>query len=98
MRASSLRGALFLKPCWLPTFLGFVGEHFPNQLEGYKRRYSNSAFVSPEYWKRMEELINLIRAENKQGRRAEKPSNPNSIGNAEPMGLQPWLPFLGSSE
>ncbi len=25
-------GALFLKPCSLPTFLGFVAEHFPEQL------------------------------------------------------------------
>jgi hypothetical protein len=87
-------GALFLKPCSLPTFLSFVGQHFPNQLEAYKRRYSNSAFVSPEYRKRIEELVNLIRVENKLGRRrAEKQPSPNSIGNSQSIELQPWLPF-----
>ncbi len=87
-------GALFLKPCSLPTFLSFVGQHFPDQLEAYKRRYSSSAFVSPEYRKRIEELVNLIRVENRLGqRRAEKQPSPNSTGNRQPIELQPWLPF-----
>ena len=87
-------GALFLKPCSLPTFLGFVGQHFPNQLEAYKRRYENSAFVSPEYKSRIEKLVNLIRAENKlERRRAEVPASPNAIAQDEPLDLQPWLPF-----
>jgi DNA repair photolyase len=92
-------GALFLKPCSLPTFLSFVGQHFPDQLEAYKRRYANSAFVSTEYRKRMEELVNSIRVENKLGqRRAEKQPSPSSVGNSQPIELQPWLPFFGSSE
>jgi DNA repair photolyase len=88
-------GALFLKPCSLPTFLDFVGEHFPDQLAAYKQRYANSAFVSPEYRKRMEELVNLIRIENKLGqRRAQKQPSFNSMGQVEPIELQPWLPLL----
>ena len=39
-------GALFLKPCSLPTFFEFVREHFPQQLAAYQRRYNASAFVS----------------------------------------------------
>jgi DNA repair photolyase len=90
-------GALFLKPCSLPTFLGFVAQHFPDQLAAYKQRYATSAFVSPEYRKRMEELVNLIRVENNLRQRpAQKQPGLNSNGNLEPMGLQPWLPFWES--
>ena len=47
----------------------------------------------------MEGLVNLIRVEKRLGqRRAEKQPGPNSIGNSQPVQLQPWLPFLGSSE
>ncbi len=35
-------GALFLKPCSLPTFLAFVREHFPEQLAAYERRYARA--------------------------------------------------------
>lgn len=84
-------GALFLKPCSLPTFLAFVREHFPAQLASYEQRYSTSAFVSPAYRQRMTELVETIRKEFKLGRRHmyEKPS-----GEEKPlMELQPWLPF-----
>jgi len=87
-------GALFLKPCSLPTFLSFVGQNFPNQLEAYKRRYGNSAFVSAEYKSRVEKLVNLIRIENKLGnRRADVHLSPNTTTKNEPLDLQPWLPF-----
>jgi DNA repair photolyase len=87
-------GALFLKPCSLPTFLTFVGQHFPNQLEAYKRRYGNSAFVSAEYKSRIEKLVNLIRTENELGhRRADVHLGPNTTTKNEPLDLQPWLPF-----
>jgi DNA repair photolyase len=87
-------GALFLKPCSLPTFLAFVGQHFPNQLEAYRRRYGSSAFVSAEYKSRIEKLVNLIRTENKLGnRRAEDQLSPIFGEKNEPIQLQPWLPF-----
>ncbi len=87
-------GALFLKSCSLPTFLSFVSQHFPDQLESYKRRYAHSAFVSTEYRSRIEKLVNLIRAENKLGqRRPDDRPDSDSIGNSEPVELQPWLPF-----
>jgi DNA repair photolyase len=87
-------GALFLKPCSLPTFLTFVGQHFPNQLEAYKRQYGNSAFVSAEYKGRIEKLVNLIRTENKLGhRRTEDHSSPISTVENQAIELQPWLPF-----
>src|SRR5579863_6152983 len=62
-------GALFLKSCSLPTFLGFVGEHFPEQLEAYKRRYAGSAFVSSAYKERMGALVDQICKEFKLGKR-----------------------------
>lgn len=87
-------GALFLKPCSLPTFLSFVGQNFPDQLEAYKRRYGNSAFVSAEYKSRVEKLVNLIRTENKLGnRRADVHLSPDTTTKNEPLDLQPWLPF-----
>ncbi len=84
-------GALFLKPCSLPTFFDFVGKHFPEQLEAYKRRYAKSAFVSAEYAKRIQELVRSIRDEYKLGERYEESSIPPK---GEPaLELQPWLPF-----
>src|SRR5579863_985227 len=53
-------GALVLKPCSLPTFLDFVGKHFPEQLDAYKKRYGSSAFVSPEYRNRLQKVVELI--------------------------------------
>jgi DNA repair photolyase len=91
-------GALFLKPCSLPTFLGFVREHFPEQLEAYKRRYAGSAFVSSAYRERMAALVDQICREFKLGRRhmmedAAKEPAPQIIE------IQPWLPFAaGTSE
>ena len=84
-------GALFLKPCSQPTFLSFVREHFPAQLAAYEQRYAKSAFVSPEYRKRISDLVDAIRREYKLGARyggeevAEQPG--------ETVELQPWLPF-----
>ena len=62
-------GALFLKPCSLPTFLGFVREHFPGQLTAYERRYEGSAFVSGAYRERMAALVDQICREFKLGKR-----------------------------
>jgi DNA repair photolyase len=89
-------GALFLKPCSLPTFLGFVREHFPEQLEAYKRRYAGSAFVSGAYRERMAALVDQICREFKLGKRhmyedAAKEPSPQVVE------LQPWLPFAGGA-
>ena len=82
-------GALFLKPCSQPTFFAFVREHFPEQLAAYERRYGKSAFVSPEYRKRIGDLVESIRAEFRLGRRyAEVVENPMPVAE-----IQPWLPF-----
>jgi DNA repair photolyase len=86
-------GALFLKPCSLPTFLTFVGQHFPNQLEAYQRRYGKNAFVSAEYKSRIEKLVNLIRTENKLGNRRVEDRFSLRTAKNEPIELQPWLPF-----
>jgi hypothetical protein len=83
-------GALFLKPCSLPTFLTFVREHFPAQLAAYEQRYSTSAFVSPAYRTRVTELVEAICREFKLGKRYtfEADTRENPV-----VELQPWLPF-----
>ena len=88
-------GALFLKPCSLPTFLAFVREHFPAQLAAYEKRYAASAFVSPAYRERVAQIVASICREFKLGKRYtfEAASN-NDAANANPIvELQPWLPF-----
>jgi DNA repair photolyase len=87
-------GALFLKPCSQPTFLSFVREHFPAQLAAYEQRYGKSAFVSPEYRKRISDLVDAIRREYKLGARYGGDAEA-AAGTERPAAveLQPWLPF-----
>ena len=91
-------GALFLKPCSLSTFLDFVGAHFPDQLEAYRRRYAKSAFVSAEYRKRVADLVDSICREYNLGRRVLDGTRAGEGGPEDEPGveLQPWLPFAGS--
>ncbi len=88
-------GALFLTPCSLPTFFDFVREHFPQQLAAYQRRYGASAFVSAEYRKRMQDLVESIRSKYKLGNRYMKDSEyPDAFEGGMKFGeAQPWLPF-----
>jgi DNA repair photolyase len=88
-------GALFLKPCSLPTFFEFVGEHFPQFLASYKQRYASSAFVSAEYRTRIRHLVDSIRNRYKLGNRYLPNSAYQDAFAADmPFGqAQPWLPF-----
>ncbi|MGA7108155.1 MAG: radical SAM protein [Terracidiphilus sp.] len=87
-------GALFLKPCSLPTFLEFVGRHFPDQLTSYAQRYRDSAFVSPAYRSRVQKLVNMIRSEYKLEMQFEvNDAEHEASENAASVELQPWLPF-----
>jgi DNA repair photolyase len=88
-------GALFLKPCSLPTFFDFVREHFPQMLTAYEKRYNKSAFVSPEYRNRIRDLVDSIRAKYKLGNRYLPNSGYQDAFPADmPFGdAQPWLPF-----
>jgi DNA repair photolyase len=91
-------GALFLKPCSLPTFLDFVARHFPDQLEAYKQRYGANAFVSPAYASRIRKLVDAIREEYKLGwRYPESVPAEKAPVKAEPAPTQSWLPFSGLS-
>ncbi len=83
-------GALFLKPCSLPTFLDFVRTHFPAQLRAYELRYSTSAFVSPAYRQRIAALVDSIRREHRLGPRFQPDEEMPRPAVVE---LQPWLPF-----
>jgi DNA repair photolyase len=86
-------GALFLKPCSLPTFFDFVAEHFPGQLDAYKRRYAHSAFVSAEYRDRLQKIVETVRSENHLVRRTEEKTSPGTPETAQSLAQQPWLPF-----
>lgn len=91
-------GALFLKPCSLPTFFDFVRQHFPEQLAAYERRYSTSAFVSPAYKKRVADMVESIRLEHKLGLRYGGIRKEVILPDATPtLDAQPWLPFPTSS-
>jgi DNA repair photolyase len=85
-------GALFLKPCSLPTFFQFVKEHFPAQLTAYERRYGASAFVSPEYRERIAAVVESVRKEYKLGGRHDRMPRPSDAPSPA-VELQPWLPF-----
>jgi DNA repair photolyase len=92
-------GALFLKPCSLPTFLAFVRDNFPAQLAAYEQRYATSAFVSAAYRRRMTELVASVCREFKLGKRYsyEETIRDAGVGGNPVVELQPWLPF-GSNE
>jgi DNA repair photolyase len=88
-------GALFLKPCSLPTFFAFVREQFPGQLADYERRYGGSAFVSPAYRQRVTDLVESIRREFKLGKRyaGDQGSAGALFAQRAAVELQPLLPF-----
>lgn len=88
-------GALFLKPCSLPTFFSFVREHFPSLKADYERRYGASAFVSAEYRQRVADLVDAICKENHLGRRYfdRLVAEETSANKIERVEMQPWLPF-----
>ncbi len=86
-------GALFLKPCSLPTFFKFVEENFPDQLESYRRRYGTSAFVSAEYRNRVAQIVDAVCRQYKLGRRLEKKTPASAAPGPELVQIQPWLPF-----
>ena len=93
-------GALFLKPCSLPTFLGFVREHLPEQLAAYERRYAGSAFVSGAYRERMAALVDQICGEFKLGKRYsyyEEAARETAGLEGAVVEMQPWLPFAGGA-
>jgi DNA repair photolyase len=83
-------GALFLKPCSLPTFFDFVERHFPGQLDAYRRRYEKSAFVSAAYRRRVAEMVGAVCRKHRLGRMRSEDSQ-SEAGDA--VALQPWLPF-----
>jgi DNA repair photolyase len=88
-------GALFLKPCSQPTFLRFVSEHFPGQLDAYKKRYEKSAFVSSEYKSRVKALVDSVRKQYGFGERYSDTSEWEEIHSIKPEAIeeQASLPF-----
>jgi DNA repair photolyase len=53
---------LFLKPCSASVFLPFLEKEFPQLVAQYRQRYSERAFVSSAYRKRISALMKALRA------------------------------------
>jgi DNA repair photolyase len=53
---------LFLKPCSSAVFLPFLENEFPHLVEDYRARFSQNAFVSAAYRKRISDLVSRMRA------------------------------------
>jgi DNA repair photolyase len=51
--------SLFLKECALQVFLPFVEKRFPHLLALYRERYSKSAFLPPEYSRRISKRVKI---------------------------------------
>jgi DNA repair photolyase len=58
---SIFAGPLFLKPCAAAVFLPFLEVEFPHLVETYRKRYANSAFLPPDYGKRVRRLLAALR-------------------------------------
>ena len=58
---SIFAGALFLKPCAAAVFLPFLEKEFPHLVEAYRERYAQSAFLPPDYGKRISTLLAKLR-------------------------------------
>jgi DNA repair photolyase len=71
---SIFAGPLFLKPCAAAVFLPFLEKEFPHLVEIYRKRYANSAFLPPDYGKR----INRLLAELREKHGMTPPSHPDS--------------------
>ena len=54
--------SLFLKPCSAKVFLPFLKEKFPDLVAAYEKRYSEHAFVSAAYQKRISTLVGKYRS------------------------------------
>ncbi len=88
---------LFLKPCSQPTFFRFVREHFPEKVPDYEGRYGASAFVSPEYSKRIADVVESVCREHKLGKRyiEQAAIGEEHSDERKRVEAQPWLPFAG---
>jgi len=65
---------LFLKPCSAKVFLPFVKENFPHLLAEYEKRYSDRAFASPAYQRRISSMIGAYRAKYGIDSREDRPA------------------------
>ena len=48
---------LFLKPCSRPTYLGFIGEHFPSLQADYAKRFGTADFAGNAYREKLAKMV-----------------------------------------
>jgi DNA repair photolyase len=73
---------LFLKPCSKEVYLAFVREHFPSLEPMYRQRFSDDAFVSKVYRKRLEALVKAVCTKYSLGRRSGDALLTREVGQA----------------
>jgi len=73
---------LFLKPCSKEVYLAFVREHFPSLEPMYRQRFSDDAFVSKVYRKRIEALVKAVCTKYSLGRRSGDALLTREVGQA----------------
>ncbi len=76
---------LFLKPCSASVFLPFLETEFPHLVASYRQRYSERAFLSSGYRKRVSQLMMRLRVKhgfprNERVRRQEKAESRGGCG------------------
>jgi len=52
---------LFLKPCSAAVFFPFLEKEFPDQMEHYRKRYKDRAFLPKAYGQRLSQLMARLR-------------------------------------
>ncbi|HEX3470965.1 MAG TPA: radical SAM protein [Silvibacterium sp.] len=82
---------LFLKPCSKATFLSFVHEYFPQLDSSYAKRYSEAAFVSKAYQRRISDLVAAVINKYGFGRRSSEDSQARGTRRERQWPLQQTL-------
>ena len=52
---------LATRPCAASVFIPFMEIEFPHLVDSYRERYAKSAFLPPEYGKRISRLLVMLR-------------------------------------
>ena len=79
--------ALFLKPCSASVFLPFLEKEFPHLVESYRARYTDKAFLSNGYRKRLQALMAKLRRKHGYPSRETHAARPQHPYAAEQLAL-----------
>jgi len=78
--------SLFLKPCSAAVFMPFLEKEFPNLVQNYQQRFSEKAFLSTAYRKRLSQLMARLRQKYgfpSSGERSRSQNDPPEASNTQ---------------